>query len=93
MPSRGGPVQPNHWSQCWIELQLGVAYAAANKIAAGHKRADEVVAGRRARSTIRSPASASWSWASLAFEQGKYDPAIAYVHEATISAACSTGTT
>ena len=81
---RPGP--PNHWSQCWLELQLGVAYAAANK---PDQAASELTRSLLAGGTFDHPLTCVGflELARLAFEQGKYDPAIAYAHEATISAA------
>lgn len=81
---RPGP--PNHWSQCWIELQLGVAYAAANR---SDQAASELTKSLLAGGTYDHPLTCLGllELGRLAFEQAKYDAAIAYCHEATISAA------
>lgn len=80
------PGKPNHWSQCWVELQLGLAYASANKIpqAASELQKSVVAAG-----TYEHPLScvALLELGRLAFEQGKYDAAMQSCHEASISAA------
>ncbi len=80
------PGKPNHWSQCWVELQLGLAYASANKIpqAASELQKSVVAAG-----TFEHPLScvALLELGRLAFEQGKYDAAMKSCHEASISAA------
>lgn len=81
---RPGP--PNHWSQCWIELQLGCAYAAANKPA---QAASELSKSLLAGGTYDHPLTciALVELGKLAFAQGKYEPAMKLFHEATISAA------
>lgn len=78
---------PNgHWSQCWIELQLGVALAAANKI---DQATSSLTQSLLAGGTYDHPLTCVGllELGRLAFEQGKFDAAITYLHEATISAA------
>ena len=81
---RPGP--PNHWAQCWVELQLGLAYKAANKPA---QAASELTKSLMAGGTYDHPLTciALVELGKLAFEQGKYDAAATLFHESTISAA------
>jgi len=80
------PGQPNHWSQCWVELELGLAFAAANRIpqAVSELQKSILAAGR-----FDHPLTcvALLELGKLAFEQGKYDAAATYFYEATISGA------
>jgi hypothetical protein len=80
------PGKPNHWSQCFVELQLGLAYASANKIP---QAASELQKSAIAAGVYDHPLTcvALLELARLAFEQGKYDAAMQSAHEATISAA------
>jgi hypothetical protein len=81
---RPGP--PNHWSQCWIELQLGLAYASANKISqAGSELTKSLLAGGQYDHPLTCVGLLELG--RLAFEQGKYDAATTFFHESTISAA------
>jgi CHAT domain len=82
--SRPGP--PNHWSQCWIELQLGLAYAAANKLP---QAINELNKSLLAMDQFDHPLTcvALLELGRIAFDEGKYDVAVNYFHEATISAA------
>ena len=81
---RPGP--PNSWAQCWVELELGLAYASANKIP---QAASELQKSLLAAGQYEHPLSclALVELGKLAFEQGKYDAAGTFFHEATISAA------
>jgi len=81
---RPGP--PNHWSQSWVELELGLAYAAANKIP---EAVQELTKSLLVADRYDHPLTCVGllELGRLAFEQGKYDAAITYLHEATISAA------
>lgn len=80
---RPGP--PNHWSQCWVELQLGVAYASANKPA---QATSELTKSLLAGGLYDHPLTCMGllELGRLAFEQGKYDAAATFCHESTISA-------
>ena len=80
---RPGP--PNHWAQCWVELELGLAYASANKIP---QAASELTKSLLAGGQWDHPLTCLGllELGKLAFEQGKYDAAITYFHEASISA-------
>lgn len=80
------PGKPNHWSQCWIELQLGLALASANKVP---QAASELTKSLMAAGTFDHPLTCVGllELGKLAFEQGKYDAAMTLFHEATISAA------
>jgi CHAT domain-containing protein len=81
---RPGP--PNNWAQCWIELQLGCAYAAANK---PDQAASELSKSLLAGGTYDHPLTCLGlvELGKLAFQQGKYEAAMTMFHEATISAA------
>jgi tetratricopeptide (TPR) repeat protein len=81
---RPGP--PNHWSQCWVELELGLAYAEANKVP---EAVQELTKSLLAVDRYDHPLTCVGllELGRLAYEQGKYDAAITYLHEATISAA------
>ncbi len=81
---RPGP--PNHWSQCWISLQLGCAYAAINK---PQEAASELTNSLQAGGTYDHPYTCLGllELGKLAFKQGKIDAAQVYFLEATYSAA------
>ena len=81
---RPGP--PNHWSQCWIECQLGAAFVAANKPA---EAASEFTKSLMAAGQYDHPLTslALLELGKLAFKQQKYDAAITLFLEATYSAA------
>src|SRR5262245_51055574 len=78
------PAQPNHWSQCWVQLELGLAYAAANRIP---QAVSELQKSLLAAGQYDHPLTcvALLELGRLAFEQGKYDAAVTYCHEATLS--------
>jgi hypothetical protein len=81
---RPGP--PNHWAQCWVELNLGLALASANKMP---QAISELTKSLMAAGQYDHPLTCVGllELGKLAFEQGKYDAAITFCHEATISAA------
>lgn len=81
---RPGP--PNHWSQCWIELQLGAAYVAANRPA---EAASELTKSLMAGGQYDHPLTCLGllELGKLAFRQGKYDAAVTLFMEATYSGA------
>ncbi|MGI8982897.1 MAG: CHAT domain-containing protein [Pirellulaceae bacterium] len=80
------PAPPNHWSQCWISLQLGCAYAAANK---PQEAAAELTNSLQAGGTYDHPLTCLGllELGKLVFKQGKFDAAQTYFLEATYSAA------
>ncbi len=80
------PAPPNHWSQSWAELQLGLAYAASNRIpqAVSELQKSLVAAGQYDHPLT---CVAFLELGRIAFEQGKYEAAVTYFHEATISGA------
>jgi tetratricopeptide (TPR) repeat protein len=80
---RPGP--PSHWSQCWVELELGLALASANK---KQQAVSELTRSLLAGGQYEHPLTCVGlvELGKLAFEEGKYDAAITYFHEATISA-------
>ncbi len=77
---------PNHWSQVWAEAILGFAYVAAD-------RHPEAVTAFQRSLVIDGELDHPVTGAALkelgriAFMQGKYDAAMGYLHEATLSAA------
>ncbi|MFN0020354.1 MAG: CHAT domain-containing protein [Pirellulaceae bacterium] len=81
---RPGP--PNHWSQCWISLQLGCAYAAAGK---PQEAASELTKSLQAGDTYDHPYTCLGllELGKLAFKQGKFDAAQVYFQESTYAAA------
>jgi hypothetical protein len=81
---RPGP--PNHWAQCWIELQLGLAYASANKLP---QAINELTKSLLAQDRYDHPLTcvALLELGRLAMEQGKYEIAVNYFHDASVSAA------
>jgi hypothetical protein len=80
------PGKPNHWSQCWVELQLGLALASANRTP---QAVGELTKSLLAAGTFDHPLTCVGllELGKLAFEAGKYDAAMTFFHEATISAA------
>jgi hypothetical protein len=80
------PGKPNHWSQCWVELPLGLALASANRTP---QAASELTKSLMAAGTFDHPLTCVGllELGKLAFEAGKYDAAMTFFHEATISAA------
>ena len=81
---RPGP--PDHWSQCWTDLQLGAAYIAANRPT---EAASELTKSLMASGQYDHPLTSLGllELGKLAFKQGKYDPAITLFLEATYTGA------
>lgn len=81
---RPGP--PNHWSQCWIELQLGCAYVAAGKT---NEAISELTRSLQAGGQYDHPLTCVGllELGKIAYKQGKYDAAQALLLESTYSAA------
>ncbi len=79
------PGLPNHWSEAWIDVQLGLAYAAAGKDveAAQHLQRGLVAAGRYDHPFT---SVALVELGRLALRQGNYDAAAKFFLEATYSA-------
>lgn len=75
-----------HWSQCWTQLELGLAYAAANRMP---QAINELQKSILAAGKFDHPLTcvALLELGRIAFEQAKYEAAVTYFHEATISAA------
>lgn len=80
------PAPPNHWSQCWIEVQLGCAYAALGKPA---QAVGELTKSLKSNDVYYHPltATAFNELGQLALEEGKYDQAGTCFMEATYVAA------
>jgi hypothetical protein len=80
------PGRPNHWSQCFVEIQYGMALAAANKSV---QAISELNRGMLAGGTFDHPMTglALLELGHLAFQAEKYDVAFTYYLEATYSAA------
>lgn len=81
---RPGP--PNHWAQCFVEIQYGLALASANKSV---QAISELQRGLLAGNVYDHPLTslALLELGKLAFAQEKYDVALTYFMEATYSAA------
>ena len=82
--TRPGPA--NHWSRAWVDVQLGVAYAAAGKTpqAIAELRRSLLIAGQYDHPMT---GVALLELGKLAFEQGQYEAAATYFLEATLIAA------
>jgi hypothetical protein len=81
---RPGP--PNHWSQAWIDVQLGMAYAAAGKPAqAASSLQQSLVLGGQYDHPLTSLALLGLG--RLSFGGGQYNAASNYFYEATFPAA------
>jgi tetratricopeptide (TPR) repeat protein len=80
------PAAPNHWSQCWIEVQLGCAFAASGKTP---QAIAELTKSLKAGEVYYHPltATAFNELGQLAMEEGKYDQAGTCFMEATYVAA------
>jgi tetratricopeptide (TPR) repeat protein len=76
----------NHWSVCWSQLELGLALAAANRMP---QAITELQKSLLAAGQYDHPLTCLGllELGRIAFEQGKYEAAITYFHEATISGA------
>jgi tetratricopeptide (TPR) repeat protein len=80
------PGQPNHWSQCWISLALGLSYASANKPAqAATELTESLLAGGQYEHALSGMALLELG--KLAWEKGEQDTAAALFVEASLSAA------
>jgi tetratricopeptide (TPR) repeat protein len=81
---RPGP--PNHWSQAWVSLELGCAYAAMNK---PQEAAQELNNSLLAGGTYDHPLTCLGllELGKLAFKAGKFEAAQTYFQEATYAAA------
>ncbi|WP_425614491.1 CHAT domain-containing protein [Anatilimnocola sp. NA78] len=81
---RPGP--PNHWAQCFVEIQYGMALSAANKQV---QAISELQRGLLAGGTLDHPMTslAFLELGKIAFAQEKYDAAYLAFLEATYSAA------
>lgn len=79
------PAPPNHWSQAWVSVQLGLAYAAAGKKA---EAATELAKGLQVAGRFDHPLTpiALVELGKLAFAEGKYDVAATMFYEATFPA-------
>jgi hypothetical protein len=80
------PAAPNHWSQCLVEVQLGMALNSAGKSV---QAISELQRGLLAGGVCDHPLSclALLELGKIAFEQEKYDVALTSFMEATYSAA------
>jgi tetratricopeptide (TPR) repeat protein len=79
------PAPPNHWSQSWISVQLGLAYAAAGNAAqaAAELQKSLLVGGQYDHPLT---ATALLELGKLSFQQEKFDAASTYFLEATLAA-------
>jgi tetratricopeptide (TPR) repeat protein len=79
------PGLPNHWCQCWVDVQLGMALIAAGKQTEGITVLNRgmVAAGRFDHPMT---AAALLELGQMALLRGDYNDAIRYFHEASISA-------
>jgi tetratricopeptide (TPR) repeat protein len=81
---RPGP--PNHWAQCFVEVQYGIALASANKpVQAISELQRSLLAGGVCDHPLTCLALVELG--KLAFAQEQYDAALSYFLEATYSAA------
>ncbi len=78
------PVPPNHWSEAWIELQLGMAYAAVGQSADAQRSLTRslVVAGRFDHPLT---SMALLELGRIATQSGDLDPALRFFAEASYS--------
>lgn len=82
----GGMAPPNHWSQCWADLQIGLAYASAGKPAeAVSYLTKSLLAGGQYDHPLT--CMALLELGKLAFDAGKLDVAGNFFLEASYSAA------
>ena len=76
----------NHWSQAWAEAQIGMAYACAGKVIESATALQKsLLAGGQFDHPVTG--AALLQLGKLLFEQGKYEAAAVYFHEATLTAA------
>lgn len=80
------PAPPNHWSEVWVEVQLGLAYAAAGKIPQAKTALQQsfVAAGQFDHSMT---CIALLELGRIAMEEGDHDSAQGLLAEASYSAA------
>ncbi|MHB1038321.1 MAG: CHAT domain-containing protein [Pirellulales bacterium] len=79
------PSPANHWSEAWIDVQLGLAYAAGGKDQQAQSMLERaVVAGGEYDHPLTS--TALLELGRLAMARGDFDPAARYFEEATYSA-------
>ena len=83
LSARPGP--PNHWSEAWIDVQLGLAYSAGGKTvqAVPHLKRAIVAAGRFDHPLT---STALLELGRLSMLEGNYDAASGYFEEATYAA-------
>ncbi len=80
------PAPPNHWSQAWVSVQLGMAYAAAGK---GDTAIGELTRGIQVGEAFDHPLTpvTLLQLGQLSFQQEQFAKAATYFFEATISGA------
>lgn len=80
------PAPPNHWSQAWISVQLGMAYAAAGK---GEAAVGELSKGLQVADTFDHPLTpvTLLQLGQISFQQKQFANAARYFFEATLSGA------
>lgn len=80
------PAPPNHWSQAWVGVQLGLAYASAGRAAEAVSTlsASLLAAGQYDHHLT---GMALLELGKIAFGQGKFDTAATYLLEATLASA------
>jgi len=80
------PALPNHWSQAWISVQLGMAYAAAGK---GNAAIGELRRGLQVLESFDHPLTpvTLLQLGQLSFQQEQFANASMFYFEATISGA------
>jgi len=77
---------PNHWSQAWAQFQLGFAYFAADKpTEATAALQNSLLVEAKFDHPLTS--AALLGLGNIAYEQGKYDLAANFFHEATLAGA------
>ena len=83
LTQRQGP--PNHWSEIWLDLPLGVAYAAVgkNEMAVGTLKRSLLAGGRMDHPLT---GLAMLTLGRISLENGNYDEAIKWLQEAALSA-------
>ena len=80
------PAPPNHWSQAWIDTQLGLAYAAAGKTPEATRELQRsLIAAGQYNHTLS--ATALVELGKIAFKKNQFDQAAGYFYEATFPAA------
>ncbi len=80
------PAPPNHWSQAWVSVQLGMAYAAAGKTETAISELSRGIQVGEAFDHPLTPVTLL-QLGQIAFEQKQFGPAANYFFEATISGA------